>query len=104
MRLEKTVTVISLAVLMSFVTIAPASARIVCKNGLQRSSGQWIATPYCQDALLAKVARTYGTRVSAKSIRNNPNKKRNLCHFIGSDTRISHICAPYMPRGGRVGP
>lgn len=103
MRFLLTGRVIALAALMTFMAIAPASARIVCKNGVQRSSGQWIVTPYCQDKLLAKVAREYGVRVSDKTIRNNPNKKRSVCQFIGHDTRIHHICVRYAPRGGRAG-
>ena len=35
-----------------------AEARIVCKDGSQLVAGSWLATPYCQDELVAKVAQT----------------------------------------------
>jgi hypothetical protein len=34
-----------------------AEAGIVCSNGSQKVQGTWLATPYCQDELVAQVAR-----------------------------------------------
>jgi ribosomal protein L36 len=70
----------------------PAEAAIKCVNGYQIVSGSPIATPYCQDALVADVAQQYGMKVSASQIRNNPNVKRNVCQFVGRDNRVHIAC------------
>ncbi len=70
-----------------------AEAKIRCDGRWQIVKGQRIATPYCGDAYLARVARTYGSSVSARVIRNNPLKKQEICNWIGHDTRVSDICA-----------
>lgn len=76
----------------------PAEAGgIKCINGFQIVKGARLATPYCQDNLLAQVAREYGSRVSAKTIRNNPNEKRNVCRLIGQDIRVKHNCDTILP-------
>lgn len=75
----------------------PALARIICSNGYQLVQGAWIATPYCQDALVAKVARQYGVAASADAIRNNPNFKRHVCRLIGQDIRIKETCEEVNP-------
>ena len=75
-------------------------ARVVCKKGYRILKGQRLGTPYCQDLYLAKVAREFGVRVAAREILNNPNKKREVCQFIGWDIRIEHICESVLPRRG----
>ncbi len=81
-----------------FATTGPAQAGgIKCINGFQIVKGARLATPYCQDNLLAQVAREYGSRVSAKTIRNNPNEKRNVCRLIGQDIRVKHNCDTILP-------
>ena len=70
----------------------PVSAGIRCVNGNQVVSGSLIATPYCQDELLYKVARQYGVKTTAAAIRNNPNHKRNVCQLVGRDIRIYQAC------------
>lgn len=70
----------------------PASAGIRCFDGNQLVNGSLIATPYCQDELVFKVARLYGVKTSAAEIRNNPNHKRNVCQFVGRDIRIYQAC------------
>ncbi len=69
-----------------------AEARIRCENGFQIVNGSPIATPYCQDELVAVVAREYGMKVSGSEIRNNPMVKRNVCQFVGRDNRIYVAC------------
>ena len=93
---------VALALSCAFATTS-AEARIVCKNGVQKSSGQWIVTPYCQDALLGKVARQYGVRVSDRTLRNNPNQKRHVCRLVGQDIRVQDTCRQVNPHGGRFG-
>lgn len=72
----------------------PAEARIVCRDGAQLVAGSYISTPYCEDELLAVVAREYGLRHSADAIRSNPNLKRHVCRFVGHDIRVSQNCPP----------
>jgi hypothetical protein len=69
-----------------------AEARIVCRDGYQVSGGQEISTPYCNDEYLAQVARERGTKVSAAEVRNNPNRKDEICRHIGYDIRIREYC------------
>lgn len=98
------------ALLVAVITVAaglmlssPVSAAIACKNGYQRVQGNEIATPYCQDELLAQVARSYGNRTSAYTIRTNPNAKRDVCRLVGRDIRVQSVCIDSGPfgRGGR---
>lgn len=78
----------------------PASAAgIVCKESYQVVRGQEIATPYCADNYLAQVARLYGMRVSNAEVRSNPNRKREVCRFIGHDIRVSDNCDHENSRG-----
>ncbi len=79
----------------------PASAAIKCRDGAQLVAGSYITTPYCQDKLLAEVARQYGFKVSFAEIRDNPNAKRNVCVFVGRDIRVQENCLIANPTGRR---
>jgi hypothetical protein len=59
-----------------------------------------IATPYCGDEEIARVANSYGRRVSAEEVHNNPLTKVYLCQTIGYDWRLQSPCAGYLPHGG----
>lgn len=83
------------------VAAAPASASIKCVKGFQLVQGNYLATPYCQDQIVAEVAREYGVRTSAAQIRNNPNHKRHVCRLIGRDLRVQESCLTVNP-GGRA--
>ncbi len=88
-------------VVAAFVAISQSvEAKPVCKDGYRIRKGELLSTPYCQDVYLAQVAREYGTRVSARTIMNNPNKKREICQFIGQDIRVKHICELVIPSSG----
>jgi hypothetical protein len=77
-------------------TAGPASA-IECEGNFQiQKNGNQIATPYCQDGYLAIVAREYGMKVSARTLRYNPSEKERTCRFIGEDNRVRDTCAPYL--------
>ena len=78
-----------------------ASARIVCAKGFQKVGGSWLATPYCQDAYVAEVAREYGMRARAAEIRSNSNFKRYVCRFVGPDIRIKETCGEANAYGRR---
>lgn len=93
------------AVAAAAILAAPtaATAKIRCEGPYQIVQGNHLATPYCGDGYLAKVARSYGSSVSAHTIRQNPNKKQEICQWIGHDTRISDICAGYRTDGFGTG-
>lgn len=89
---------------------APASeARIRCQEGYQRVDGRLIASPYCGDEYLARVARGYGMRVSGSAIRRSISKKDEACRLVGGDNRVRDICIGHRnerdgsdrDRGGR---
>lgn len=82
---------------------APAEAKIVCRDGLQLVQGSYLATPYCQDALVAQIARQAGFKVTDHEIRWNYGKKMEICRVIGRDNRISSACIDAFP-DGRNGP
>lgn len=75
-------------------------AGIECSGAFQvvRGHGK-IATPYCEDEYLAKVARRYGIQVSGHAIRQNPNRKEEICRTIGHDSRVNDICMKYLDYG-----
>lgn len=76
-----------------------AEARIRCDGNFQIVSGLPVSTPYCRDKNLARVARTYGWRVSFEEIRYSESKKGDVCRAIGYDNRVQEVCAPYQPFG-----
>ncbi len=73
----------------------PADARIRCNGNYQVVGGNEIATPYCQDEYLARVAREYGMRVSGAQIRASESTKAQACRLVGQDNRVSVACASY---------
>ena len=73
---------------------SPAHA-IKCKDEYQVTLRGLVATPYCEANYLARVARSYGIRVSSRSLRWNTNKKREVCYFIGHDIRAQEICVGF---------
>jgi hypothetical protein len=92
------------AAMISIGTIVDGQARIKCNDEYQviRGHGE-IATPYCEDEYLARVARRYGIRVSGSAIRHSPSRKEEVCRAIGHDPRIFQICHQYR-REGCMGP
>ena len=92
--------IILLIIIFAFSAIE-ASAAIKCSGPYQIIKGQGkIATPYCEDGYLASVARGYGMRVSANTIRHNPHKKDEACRIAGHDIRVSDICAGHRDESG----
>jgi hypothetical protein len=71
---------------------APALAEIKCQDGSQLVQGNWLATPYCQDKLLAQVANARGFKTTFAAIRNNPNHKKEICRFLYTDIRVQMTC------------
>jgi hypothetical protein len=97
---DMTKTVVTLAalggaMLVAFTAAVPADAAIRCqgRNQWNSAAGGWISSPYCEDNLIAAVARAHGMRVSNRAVRQNPNIKEEACRFAGSDNRINDLCA-----------
>jgi hypothetical protein len=94
----------SLVLASTIVLAMTGHARAIeCEQGYQRVKGNLIATPYCQDAYLAIVARQFGVNASAEKIRNNPSYKREVCRIAGRDIRVQSTCidSGVEGRGGR---
>lgn len=99
---NRTMSLVAVAAVLAPAFSARADARgIVCRDGAQLVGGNYVITPYCQDELLAVVARDHGVRASAERIRNNPNFKRYICRFAGNDIRVYEYCSNDRP--GRTG-
>lgn len=82
----------------------PAAAGVACTpDGFQRVQGELVSTPFCQDNLVGRVAREYGLKVTDAEIRNNPNRKADVCRFVGQDIRAKHACQGLdaQERGGK---
>jgi hypothetical protein len=92
-------TAFGLISLTSLAAVPAAQAAIVCKDGFQNSSGNWISTPYCNDAHLAQIARKHGVKVSDSEVRANPNKKDEVCRFLSG----SPAARDYCPDSGSSG-
>ena len=90
--MRTTKTVCGLATLLAAVLAASPAVAIKCQDGNQLVQGNWLATPYCQDQLLAQVANSRGFKTSFASIRNNPNHKKELCRFLYTDIRVQMTC------------
>lgn len=80
------------AATLLLVSSAVAEAKIVCRDGFQVVDGKEISTPYCNDGLVAQVAREHGMKVSEEAVRNNPSTKNEVCRWVGSDIRIQNYC------------
>lgn len=79
-----------------------AQARIVCDGNFQIVQGSAIATPYCQEHNLARVAQAYGMRVSFEAIRNSDSVKGQVCRTIGHDNRVRETCLLFRNEGGPI--
>ena len=87
-------------VLLSAASLHPAAARILCDGEFQITRYGPIATPYCQDQVIARVAEEYGWRESAAGVGSNPLAKVYICQTLGYDWRLQGPCSGYGPRGG----
>jgi hypothetical protein len=77
-----------------------AEAAIACDGNFQVVNGYPVATLYCREWNLARVARKFGWHVSVDEIRYSEGRKAQLCRAIGFDNRVQEVCAPYRPDGG----
>ena len=86
------------ALLLAAMLATPAAARIQCRGNFQMTKYGPIATPYCEEEQIAFVARSYGQRVTAAEVHNNPLTKVYLCQTIGYDFSVEGVL-----RGLRTG-
>jgi len=93
----------SLAVtaLLAIALPEPAVARIQCQGDFMITKHGPIATPYCEEEQIAIVAQSYGWKVTASEVHNNPLKKVYLCQILGGDSRLRGSCAGYGPENYR---
>lgn len=85
------------AVLACLLAPQPAAAKIQCKGIFQVSKYGLISTPYCQELEIARVARSYGWKVTDAEVRNDPLKKVYICQALGGDVRLKGACGAYAP-------
>ena len=90
------VTLLGAALLLAFSPQA-ADARIQCKGNFQVTKYGLLATPWCQEEQIAKVARSRGWKGTAKDVRNDPLTKVQLCLQFGGDVRLKGSCGAYAP-------
>jgi hypothetical protein len=100
MTLHKTLASVVLASGLLALAHGGAQAAILCDGNFQVVNGIPVGTPYCREMNLARVARTYGWRVSDEAIRYSESTKAQVCRAIGHDNRVEEICAPYRIDGG----
>ena len=72
-----------------------AAAKIKCQGIFQVTKHGLISTPYCQELEIARVARSYGWKVTDAQVRNDPLKKVYICQVLGGDNRLKGACAAY---------
>jgi hypothetical protein len=84
-------------VLLAVAVASPAEAKIQCQGNFQVTKYGLISTPYCEEEQIARVAQSYGARVTGAEVRNNALKKVYLCQVYGYDTRLKGSCAGYAP-------
>ena len=75
----------------------PAEARIKCQGQSQVTEYGLLATPYCQEEEIARVARSYGWRGTASQVHRDPLTKVYLCQRFGGDVRLKGACGGYSP-------
>jgi hypothetical protein len=75
-----------------------AAAKIQCQGNFQVTTQGLIATPYCEEEQIARVARSYGWKGTASQVHNNPNTKVYLCQRFGGDNRLKGSCGAYSER------
>ena len=99
MRSQVASAVILAASLLFLAGIAatPAAAKIKCKGISQVTKSGLLSTLYCRDLQIARVARSYGWRVSDAEVRNDPLKKVRICQALGGDIRLQGACGAYGP-------
>ena len=72
--------------------LQPAAVRTLCQGEFQVTKYGLIATPYCGDEEIARVANSYGWHREAATVRTNPLSKVYICQHwatIGDSNRLA---------------
>ena len=89
---------LAVTALLALVAASPAEARIECRGNFQVTKKDGlIATPYCEEENIARVAQSYGIRVTPEEVHRNALTKVYLCQTIGDDSRLKGSCGAYAP-------
>ena len=97
-HLSSAFTTLAAVALLALAATSPAEARIECQGNFQvTKQNGLIATPYCEEEQIARVARSYGANVTPAEVHNNALKKVYLCQVYGYDNRLKGSCAGYSP-------
>jgi len=88
-------------ILLAALPLHSAEAKIKCNGIFQQTQNGPIATPYCSEQEIARVARSYGEKVTDAEVHNNALTKVRLCQRFGSDNRLKGACGAYDPRNYR---
>lgn len=94
-KLVSVAAVVGTAFLVLAAVPEPAAAKIKCQGIFQVNKSGLISTPYCQELEIARVARSYGWKVTDAQVRNDPLKKVYICQALGGDTRLKGACGAY---------
>lgn len=89
-------TIIATTLAAFVLTANSAQANIRCNGAYQVVNGSEIATPYCQDENLARLARRSGMDVTGNQIRKDLGKKLAVCRVIGKQTSARSACASML--------
>ena len=95
--------VLAVVGLLDIALLKQAHARIQCQGNFQITKYGPVATPYCEEEQIARVARSYGWKVTASEVHKNPLKKVYICQILGGDTRLKGSCAGYGPESYGAG-
>jgi hypothetical protein len=87
----------AIAALALLAVAQPATAKIQCNGNFQMNPSGPIATPYCEEEQIAKVAQSYGWKVTADQVHNDPLTKVYVCQNLGGDVRMKGSCGAYSP-------
>ena len=98
--LQTCFTGLSAIVFLSAFSLQPAAAQILCQGQFQVTQYGLIATPYCGDEEIARVANSYGWHREAATVHINPLSKVYICQTIGYDWRLQSPCGGYLIHGG----
>jgi hypothetical protein len=93
--------ILAAAAILAVALASPAAAKIECRGNFQITKYGLLATPYCQEREIARVARSYGANVTDAEVRNNPLTKVYLCQIYGRDNRLKGSCGAYSPENYR---
>ena len=96
--ISRGVATFSVVAVFALAAALPAVAKIECQGNFQVTEKYGlIATPYCEEENIARVARSYGIKVTGAEVRKDALKKVYLCQTIGDDSRLKGACGAYAP-------